>query len=282
MVALFSIVWFFSILGCVGAFLYGMFRPDSVVFWSGDATRWEVARKYGVSLLVLVFVLPVVGSLITFGGTGDYFEKNRKEVLARVDSLIQEEEPRAALDTIEAHTAAFSNQPTLDSLKGVARADTIYENVLEIPASETEKNIEAYEKLTDLDPNRRLFQRKLERYRKIKKQEEAAAKRRQEEQERQAQQEYMYSEAWAGDNTSAAWIMCQDFAEQRLRAPSTAEFPWMSDADINYMGDGEFYIRAYVDAENAFGAKLRNDFVCRIQHDEGKRWTLKNMEISSR
>lgn len=282
MIALLSISWFFSILGLFGTFIYGMFRPDSVVFWSKDSTRWEVARKYGVSLLVLMFAVPVVGSIIALGVTEDYFDKNRKEVITRIDSLIQEEQSRAALDTVRSYSAAFSSRPTLDSLKGVARADTMYANVLEIPASETEKNIEAYEKLTDLDPNRSLFQRKLERYRKIKKQEEAAAKRRQEEQEQQARQEYMYSEAWAGDNTSAAWIMCQDFAEQRLRTPSTAEFPWMSDADINYMGDGEFYVRAYVDAENPFGAKLRNDFVCRIQHDKGKRWTLKNMEISSR
>jgi len=282
MFALFSVAWFFSILGCIGAFLYGMFSPGSVVFWSEQSTRWEVTRKYGVSLLVLVFVVPVVGSLITFGGTSDYFEKNRAEVLARVDSLIQEEEPRAALDTIRAYSSAFGSQPTLDSLKGVARADTMYKNVLEIPASETEKNIEAYEELTDLDPNRKLFQRKLERYREIKKQEEAAAERRQREQERQARQAYMYSEEWANDNTSTAWVMCQDFAEQRLRAPSTAEFPWMSEADISYMGEGEFYIRAYVDAKNALGATLRNDFVCRIQHDEGKRWSLKNMEISSR
>src|SRR5687767_12798343 len=57
-----------------------------------------------------------------------------------------------------------------------------------------------------------------------------------------------------------AFVMSQDFVKDQLKAPATAKFPRFTNEDVRvtYLGDCTHEVRAFVDAENAFGAKLRN------------------------
>jgi hypothetical protein len=71
-----------------------------------------------------------------------------------------------------------------------------------------------------------------------------------------------------------AYTICQQFITDRLKAPSTADFPWSASEHTVHLGGGKYTVRAYVDAENSFGAKLRNHFVCTVQHAGGDRWQL--------
>lgn len=67
-----------------------------------------------------------------------------------------------------------------------------------------------------------------------------------------------------GRDDIGAAIVCENFVEDRLRAPSTAEFPSTSDYDIS--GSGSVYtVRGYVDSENGFGAMIRSDWTCVVQ-----------------
>jgi len=69
----------------------------------------------------------------------------------------------------------------------------------------------------------------------------------------------------------AAYLACEDFTRQVLRSPSTAEFPGRREATITTRGQ-EWVVRAYVDAENAFGAMVRNEWRCTTRKIDGDTW----------
>lgn len=54
--------------------------------------------------------------------------------------------------------------------------------------------------------------------------------------------------------------VAEEIVKQRLRAPATADFPSSPDQWRITKEDGMVRVRSYVDAQNAFGATLRNTF----------------------
>ena len=78
-----------------------------------------------------------------------------------------------------------------------------------------------------------------------------------------------------------AWNAATDVVKDNLKAPSTAEFCNKSDATITQKGD-TWTIRGYVDAENSFGAKLRNDFTVVITFTNSTRYTINECTITAR
>lgn len=46
-------------------------------------------------------------------------------------------------------------------------------------------------------------------------------------------------------------------------------------------GEGEYTVETYVDAENAFGAMIRNDFTCTVQHTSGDSLDLFEVGVES-
>lgn len=94
------------------------------------------------------------------------------------------------------------------------------------------------------------------------------------------------SEGWGnsppgtGDKIEAL-TMCQQFVKGRLRSPASADFPWAHAGRVTALGGGQYRIRSYVDAQNAFGAEVRTDFVCTVQRSSG-RWQLVNLDMNPR
>jgi hypothetical protein len=75
----------------------------------------------------------------------------------------------------------------------------------------------------------------------------------------------------------------QDFVRDRLKAPSTAEFPGgMFD---NFSGHvtsedrGTYRIASYVDSQNSFGAMLRTHYSGRIRIEPNGEWTLLELDL---
>jgi hypothetical protein len=66
-----------------------------------------------------------------------------------------------------------------------------------------------------------------------------------------------------------AWLDCRSFVEKGLKAPSTAQFP-ASNADgvrITHNAVTERWtVIGFVDAQNAFGTMLRQDFECELSY----------------
>lgn len=59
-----------------------------------------------------------------------------------------------------------------------------------------------------------------------------------------------------------AMVVCQDFVKDQLKAPATAEF---SDEEATLLA-GTWTVNGNVDAENSFGANLRQSYACVVKH----------------
>ena len=87
------------------------------------------------------------------------------------------------------------------------------------------------------------------------------------------------------DNSTMAYLMMEDFVKQRLKAPKSADFPGIFDgrADhVKYLGNQKYRIISYVDAQNSFGATIRNNFVGEIEQTSEDRWRLISLELFQR
>lgn len=86
------------------------------------------------------------------------------------------------------------------------------------------------------------------------------------------------------DNSILAYGVSKDAIKPYLKAPSTAKFPsivWnRSDISIRNLGDQKYRVRAYVDAQNAFGAMIRNNYSVTVQFfDDGNRYRTSDVSI---
>jgi hypothetical protein len=78
-----------------------------------------------------------------------------------------------------------------------------------------------------------------------------------------------------------AFQMSRDFVKDRLRAPTTAEFPWATDDGVSVvdLGDCTFDVHAYVDAQNAFGAKIRNRYDVKLRYLGNEEWRASSVVV---
>ena len=80
--------------------------------------------------------------------------------------------------------------------------------------------------------------------------------------------------------TAEVWYIAKQFAKKDLKSPATAEFPRQTadGVNINDRGNGKYTVTGYVDAENSFGAKLRQHFIIDIQKQpDSDKWTKGNI-----
>lgn len=79
-----------------------------------------------------------------------------------------------------------------------------------------------------------------------------------------------------------AFVMSQNFVKQRLKSPSTADFPY-SGADgvhIAKIAECSYQVIAFVDSQNGFGATIRSRYsVNMTATPDGKRWSAKELVI---
>lgn len=68
------------------------------------------------------------------------------------------------------------------------------------------------------------------------------------------------------DHSSMASVICKEIVKNSLVAPSTADFPWPSSSDVKRFQNNIYEVRSYVDAQNSFGAMIRNDYYCQLQY----------------
>lgn len=75
----------------------------------------------------------------------------------------------------------------------------------------------------------------------------------------------------------AATEICKDAVKDRLKSPSTAEFPNV--LAKNVIDENTFSLDSYVDSENGFGAMLRANFHCKVKYLSKGKWELISMLI---
>lgn len=70
-----------------------------------------------------------------------------------------------------------------------------------------------------------------------------------------------YSGSSARHTDSEAFSCAKAIVKSSLKSPSTAKFCWITDATITHLGNGEYKVTGWVEAQNSFGATLRQTFV---------------------
>lgn len=60
---------------------------------------------------------------------------------------------------------------------------------------------------------------------------------------------------------SEAWSCAKSIVRENLKSPSTADFCSFTQSQITHLGNGEYMVTGWVDAQNSFGAKIRENFV---------------------
>lgn len=75
-----------------------------------------------------------------------------------------------------------------------------------------------------------------------------------------------------GDRASARSV-CYDFVRDRLKAPATAQF---SETEIESSGN-QWTVSGSVDAQNSFGALIRNNYTCVTTVQSGQ-WQLESLD----
>lgn len=80
-----------------------------------------------------------------------------------------------------------------------------------------------------------------------------------------------------GGGASMAFVMSQKFVRNRLKAPSTAQFPHSS--STREIGKCRYEVTAYVDAQNAFGAMLRTRYSAVMQYNGDRMWSASDIVL---
>lgn len=77
-----------------------------------------------------------------------------------------------------------------------------------------------------------------------------------------------------------SYSYARDFIKQNLKSPSTAEFPSFKEVNHKYLGNCTHNVIGVVDAQNSFGAILRNKFNVTVRYDKPKQtYYLENISI---
>jgi|SRR5690554_4865187 hypothetical protein len=83
----------------------------------------------------------------------------------------------------------------------------------------------------------------------------------------------------SSENGSAvgAFVACQQFVEDRLKAPSTAKFGGTYSQATSSLASGRYRVRTYVDSQNSFGAMVRTGFDCTVRHTGSESYRLESL-----
>ncbi len=63
-----------------------------------------------------------------------------------------------------------------------------------------------------------------------------------------------------------AFVDAQSVVTKTLKAPSTAKYPFSSEATIEHVGTDGFKVSSYVDSQNGFGAMIRSNWTVLFQY----------------
>lgn|GEM_PF-2904465 len=82
----------------------------------------------------------------------------------------------------------------------------------------------------------------------------------------------------AQDESSMAYIQCQEFVKHRLKPPASASFPSQLSSDVNiarpHSSKQQYSVMSYFDMPNSVGDRLRSSFVCDVKKSGDGRWNL--------
>lgn len=89
-----------------------------------------------------------------------------------------------------------------------------------------------------------------------------------------------YNSEPSEDDKSFAWAAAKREVKGILKAPSTAKFPFSYlNEDIEEVDINTFVVESYVDAENSFGAKIRVDFMVKLERTGENTYNVLDIQL---
>jgi len=82
-----------------------------------------------------------------------------------------------------------------------------------------------------------------------------------------------------GSDKAEAWTEAEEFVKKRLVAPGSAEFSGLSETSLIETSPGHWVVNGWVDAQNAFGAKLRRRYKCKLRYIGARQWEAEEVSI---
>lgn len=78
-----------------------------------------------------------------------------------------------------------------------------------------------------------------------------------------------------------ALILAEDIIKEKLKSPSTAEFPGLFESinHVKYIGDNKYQIDSWVDSQNSFGATIRTRYSCIMVKEGDYNWSMYKLQI---
>ena len=87
----------------------------------------------------------------------------------------------------------------------------------------------------------------------------------------------------ARSDNSLPSIMSERFVKRALIAPSSAVFPRFSEVRQSYLGNCTWEVLSYVDAQNAFGAMVRSDYLITMEYNpDSKLWSGVDLQLPAK
>lgn len=83
----------------------------------------------------------------------------------------------------------------------------------------------------------------------------------------------------SGYDSVTAEVMCEQFVEQRLKSPASAEFSGQASKSL---GGTKWEVTGTVDSQNSFGAMMRSAYTCTLKGPAAKdddMWTAESVEL---
>lgn len=82
-------------------------------------------------------------------------------------------------------------------------------------------------------------------------------------------------------SSSMAYTMSKQFVEKNLKSPRTAKFAklWDDGVEVQSAGANRWHVESWVDAQNSFGAMIRNHYSCDMIYVGDNTWRCRNLEF---
>lgn len=80
-------------------------------------------------------------------------------------------------------------------------------------------------------------------------------------------------------NQLEAYSMTQIFVKNRLKSPSTVDFPTLALKCVVSEADSTFKVISYVDSQNGFGATIRTHFQAILKYNGGDIYDISNWQL---
>jgi hypothetical protein len=227
-------------------------------FSSGTLTVSAKRPMFLSRTLPQIFLVALFAPMIVF-----FFLHNKEDNEARLAGWANQSDRALAELSGFSDPAAWRAKQDAEAVKRAeAQAEAQKQEIVGLqrrlattPATDF-KDIETiYARLKVLEPSNRTYEPKIE-----------AAKR-------------GYWTCRARGDTDAS-DMSEHFVRDRLKAPATAEFP-RRPYGVTWVGGCTFKVNSYVDAQNGFGAKLRNKYFAELEYlPTEDKWRLKSLLLN--